>query len=955
MKINRKFKQLPLIFCSISLTFFVLTCISVSTADYANLGKGGDVIPLTNRALTGKLPNGLRYYILENSLPENMANLALVVNAGSVLERDDQRGLAHFVEHLAFDGTKHFPNKDIIEYFRSLGMRFGGDANAYTSYDETVYHFDIPVENVGGVKRIPDKALTILDDWTYTVSFLKEEVINESRVVLEELRTRSDAMDRVRKKLFPILFAGSAYAERQPIGLAEIIENAASEHVREFYNRWYTSDNMAVVFVGDFDGKKLEERLAQKFTMPSAGNPVNRPRIELPPPKNGNFNVEIITDPELTSTNYLIYYKMKKSAQKGTLAYYRETVIDYLIDYMLSLRFEESRSDPRSAANGSWGGVWRWSANARFYSMGTEPKTGRAQDALRELLLEKESIRRFGFTESELELAKLDIVSYMEKLLSEKDRTESRKYIRDFTNHFLYGEDMADVEWEANAVNAMLPGIGLKDILQTIKNYFSANDITVFLISPQAEAENLPTAEKIKSIFMETQSAKITRKQDNLLSGDLMDKTPSAGGITSENIDSGTGARIIVLANGAKVIFKETANKNNEIVLYATAKGGTANATEKTFASVDLLSEMITVSGLGPYSRNELSGKLAGKQVSMSFWNSNYYRGFQGSSTTADLKTLFQMVHLFFTRPRLDERAISAMLDQYRTTLLHQNDDPQMVFARELTKIVTDNHPLFKPLEYDDIAKVSIKDADDFLKQCINPGDYTFVFTGNVNLNVIRELSAVYIGSIPVSKSMNNWNNPELKRPAEGRRTIYKGKEDRGIVYLSWFADGPADFSEQRNQTSALLSEYLDIILNDEIREKLGGVYSISAGASVITIPSGKYRINVYFMCNPSRVDELINAVRDLLTGLTRQPLNQDTFNKSKEALLKEHERSLQRNLYIAQSYSNSSVLYNTPLSRLNSRPDAIKAVTVQGVQDLCKDMLVFAPVQVVLLPEGRK
>ncbi|GBU28330.1 peptidase M16 [Treponema sp. R8-4-B8] len=952
MKTNRKFNQLPLILCSVLLTFVILTCISISAADYGNLGKGEDIIPLTSRAITGKLPNGLRYYILENSLPENMAKLALVVNAGSVLEREDQRGLAHFVEHLAFDGTKRFPNKDIIEYFRSLGMRFGADANAYTSYDETVYHFDIPVENVGGVKSIPDKALAVLDDWTYTVSFLSEDVTNEGRVVLEELRTRSDAMDRVRKRLFPILFAGSAYAERQPIGLAEIIENATSGQVREFYERWYTSDNMALVFIGDFDGKKLEAQLAQKFTMPPASKPVNRPLIELPPPRNGNFNVEIITDPELTSTNFMIYYKMKKGARKGTIGYYRETLIDYLIDYMLSLRFEEAHSDPKSAANESWGGVWSWAHNARFYSMGTEPKTGMARDALRELLLEKESIRRFGFTESELELAKMNTVSRMEKLLSEKDRTESRRYFRDFTSHFLYGEEMPDIEWEVNAVNALLPGIGLKDILQTVKGYYSANDITVFLISPQAEAENLPTPKEIKSIFKETQSAKITRKQDNMVSGDLMDKAPTAGDIVSENIDSATGAHIIILSNGAKVIFKETANKNNEIVLYAMAKGGTANATEKTIVSVNLLSEMITASGLGPYSRNELLVKLAGKQVSASFWNHNFIRGFQGSSTTADLKTLFQMIHLFFTQPRLDERAISAMLDQYRTTLKHQNDDPESVFWHELTKTLYNNHPLFKPLEYDDIAKVSIKDADDFLRQCINPGDYTFVFTGNVNINVIRELSSVYIGSIPVSQPMNKWNNPGLKRPAEGRRTIYKGKDDKSMVYLRWTVNGPADFSEQRNQTAALLSEYLEIILNDEIREKLGGVYSISAGVSVDVIPYGEYRINVYFVCNPSRAEELINAVRDILTGLTKQPLNQDTFNKSKEALLKEHERSLQRNLHIAQSYTNSSVLYNTPLSRLNSRADAIKAVTVQSVQTLCREILVSGPVQVVLFPE---
>jgi len=949
MKANKKF---IILFSSILLVFFVLTCTTASAAKYANLGKETDIIPLTSRALTGKLPNGLRYFILENSLPENMANLALVVNAGSVLERNDQRGLAHFVEHVAFDGTKRFPNKEIVEYLRSLGMRFGGDANAYTSYDETVYHFDVPTEKVNGVKRIPDKALAVLDDWTYAVSFLSEDVKNESRVVLEELRARSDAMERVRKILLPALFAGSAYAERQPIGLAEIIENATSEQVKEFYDRWYTSDNMALIFAGDFDGKALEAQLAEHFNMPSAKQPVNRPHYDLPPPKNGNFKIEVITDPELTSSSFLIYYKMNKGAKKGTLGYYRETVIDNLIDHMLSQRFDEAQSNPQSASNGSWGGIWRWSANGRFYSMGTDPKTGKAEDALRELLLEKESMYRFGFTQSELELAKMELVSYMNKLLSEKDRTESRRFVRDFTNHFLYGEDMADIEWEAAAVKAMLPGIGLKEILQTARNYFSANDITVFLLSPQAEAENLPTNGKIRSVFNEMQYAKITPRKDNALSGDLMDKIPPVGDIVSEEIDSVTDAHIITLSNGAKVIFKETANKNNEVVLYAIAKGGTTNATEKTIVSVDLLSEMINASGLGPYSRIELANKLAGKQVSASFWNYNYYRGFQGSSATADLKTLFQMIHLFFTKPRLDERAITAMLDQYKTILAHQNEDPENYFSNELTKIIYNNHPLFKPLEFDDLAKVSIKDADDFLKRCINPGDYTFVFTGNATLDVIRELSAVYIGSIPVSQSMNKWNDPALKRPAEGRKTLNKGKDDKSMVFLGWFAGGSADFNEQKNQTASVLSEYLEIILNDEIREKLGGVYSISAGASVSTIPSGEGRISVYFVCNPSRADELISAVQNILTGVANKPLNQDTFNKSKEALLKEHERSLQRNLHIAQSYANSSALYSTPLSRLNSRPDVIKSVTAQNVQALCKEMLANGPVQVVLLPE---
>ncbi|MDR3020598.1 MAG: insulinase family protein [Treponema sp.] len=935
----------------ILLSALVLTCVSAPRMDYAGLGKGDDLVPLTDRALTGTLPNGLKYFIIENSLPENRAHLALLVNAGSVLERDDERGYAHFVEHLAFSDTERFPKMQLIEYLRSLGMRFGADANAYTSYNETVYHFDVPVENTDGVKRIPERALAILDDWTYAVSFLPEDVASESLVILEEHRTRLGAMERVRKITLPMLFAGSAYENREPIGLVETIENATSESLRGFYSRWYTSDNMALVFVGDFDGKALQADLARHFNKPAAAAPVNRPVHELPPPKNGNFQVRIITDPELTSSSYMIYFKQKQGAPRGTLKFYRETILDYLIDTMLSLRFDEKSNDPDSAATSAWGGIWRWAANSRFYSMGSSPKTGSVEKALEELLLEKEAMRRFGFTASELERAKVSLVSYMEKQLSEKDRRESRLFVRNITSHFLYGEDMADIEWEMNAVNSLLPGIGIKEIADRARNYFANNDCIVFLIAPQAEAENLPTENRIREIFKETASARIQRRISESLSDELLDKLPESGSVKSEYTDKDTDATVLELSNGAKVILKETENKNNEIILYAMAKGGTNNASLEDLVSANMASEMTAVSGLGPYSRTELVNKLAGKQVSFSFWNSAYYRGFQGSSTVNDLKTFFEMLYLSFTNPRFDERAIDAMLDQYSTALANQNFNPQRVFSNEITRIITNNHPYYLPLELEDLEKVSIERAFDYLSGCLNPADYTFVFTGNLDINQMKEFSKKYIASIPNSASMNSWADPKITRPGKTEKSVYMGVDERCSVYLVWFASGPDSFDERKNQAAAVLSEYLDILLTDEIREKMSGVYSISPGASVSVIPKGEYRLNVYFQCSPERAEELIAAVEERIREIANSPINQDTFVKSKEALLMEHERALQRNLHIAQSYANSSVLYDTPLSRLNARPDAIRAVTAAEMQTLCRDMLAVGAVRVVLYP----
>jgi len=920
--------------------------------DYAGLGKETDKVPLTGRALTGTLPNGLRYYILENRRPENRAHLALAVNAGSVLEREDERGLAHFVEHLAFNDTERFPKLELIEYLRSLGMRFGADANAYTSYNETVYNFDVPVEVSGGVKRIPERALAILDDWTRAVSFLQEDVESESRVILEELRTRLGAMDRARKIMLPILFKGSAYADREPIGLQSVIENAVSPQLKGFYDRWYTSDNMALVFVGDFDGKTLEKELADHFKMKAAVEPVNRPYYELPPPVSGNFHAEIITDSELTSTSFMIYFKQNAGVPRGTLAYYRESVIDYLIETMLDIRFNEASSDPEAAATDYWGGIWRWSGRSRFFSMGTQPKNGKAEEALKELLLEKESIKRFAFTQNELDRAKLNLLSYMENLLSEKDRRDSRFFQNGFISHFLTGEDMADIEWEVDAVNKLLPGIGVNEIAAAIAGIFSVDDIVVFLLAPQAEAGSLPSAQRIKELFRETENAALSARQEVFVSGELLDNVPSAGKIVSQETDAQTGAKKIVLSNGANVILKETENKNNEIIFYAMARGGTANAARDVFISASLASEMINVSGLGPYSRIELINKLAGKQVSFSFWVSNYYRGFQGSSVTQDLKTFFEMLHLFFTSPSVDKKAVAAMLDQYRTNLAHIEDDPQRVFVRELDRIVSGNHPLFKPLELEDMDKVSIEQAIDFLDYCINPADYTFIFTGNINTETMLEYLTVYLASIPKADSMNAWVNPGIIRPKESDHVIYKGRDERSLVYLTWFADGPSGFDEKKNQTAAVLTEYLDIMFTDEIRENLGGVYSIFSEAYVSVIPQSEYSLSVYFQCSPERTDELIAAVQDCLAAV-KNDINADTFSKAKEAVLMEHESSIQRNIHIAQSYANSSVLYNTPLSRLNRRPDVIRDVTPEDLKALCREILSSGPVRITLYPEG--
>jgi zinc protease len=916
---------------------------------YGGLGQPSDPVPFMEKARTGLLPSGLRYFILENSLPENRAYLTLAVKAGSVHEADDEQGLAHFVEHMAFSGTARFPEAELVNYLRSLGMRFGPEVNAYTSFDKTVYGIEVPVETgEGGVRRIPDTALAVLDDWTRAIGFAPADVDKERAVILEEYRSRLGAMDRIRRKMLPVLFEGSKYAERLPIGKPEIIETAPAGRLEGFYRKWYQADTMSLILVGDFDGAALEASLKDHFSIEKPAAPTVQPQHDLPPPKKQAV-VQVLSDPELTATRVDIYFKRSRQAVRGDLSYYRGELIDALIGRMLDFRFEDEamKSDCPYVYAGA--GNARYGASSRFYLMVARAKTGTAESCVEELLREKESLLRYGFTQAEFSLAANSLVSDMQKLVSEKDKQESSGFVDSLTEFYLNGGNHADLEWELDAIQGLLPHIGMADIKAVLKDYFKSGDIKVFISAPDAERESLPSEARVRQMLHESSKMKIAPPESGMVEEGFLPYPPAPGQIVLESVDGETGAVRWELSNGARVILKETKNKNNEIVLQAMARGGNTSASAEDRVSAKLASEMISLSGLGPYPRTELIKKLADKQVSFSLWTSTYNRGIEGSSTNEDLKTLFEMIYLGFTDPRIDPEAVKVMLDQHRTRLAQRNESPDTVFSDEISRSIYGGHPFFKPLETGDLPHANIDSALSFFRRGLNPADYTFIFTGNIKLETLRNYAETYLASIPQTESWNNWTRLQFERPGKAEKTVYKGKEDRSLVYLCWFSKTP--YSEEASAAAQVLSEYLDIRMTEEIREKRGGVYSISVGASVSPVPEGELSISVYFVCDPRRVQELSQAVIDLLRE-TQNTVNQDTFSKSVAALKKQWEMSIQSNSYIAQSYANSSVLLGLPLSRLNKRPQYYDALTPADVRKLCTQALQNGPCQVVLYPE---
>ncbi|MDR2097038.1 MAG: insulinase family protein [Spirochaetaceae bacterium] len=905
----------------------------------------------------GTLANGLRYYIYENHRPENRASLTLAVNAGAVLEDDDENGLAHFVEHMAFNGTKRFSESEVIDYLRSLGMRFGADANAFTTADATVYEIEVPVEaDKDGVKRVPGKALDILDDWTYAITFAPEAVDDERRVIMEEYRMRRfGSMGRQQKILSTGLLAGSRYAERDVIGLPEVLENVPAEKIKEFYKKWYKPQNMAVIFVGDFDGGALEETLSSHFDAPADTGEFVRPEYSLPPPKKNNIRVEISTDPEIPYTQMILFYKLNYAKNKNTIAEYRGALIDNLINRMFTERINDAVLDPQSPFAAASADLFNMVRPSHFFTFSLVSKPGMAEGALDEMLVINESVRRYGFSNTEIERAMLSVLSDTARLAAEKEKNESFFLTNKLVSHYFENKSIPDIDWELETIEKLLLSITQNDIHKAVKNYFLYNDIFVFVSAPEAEAEFVPAADIITRKIKSAGSLKIKKPGEAAFDSMLLDKTPERGAIEEEIIHDDTGIVEWRLENGARVLLKNTENKNDDIELYAASRGGTSDSSLEDTVSAGLAAELLSASGIGRWSRRDLVKKLSGKQVSFSFNASNFTRNIQAWSNTADLKTMFELLYLTFTEPRIDTEAVSVVTDEYRTLLSLGSQNPEDVFFDEIQKITYGSNPRFMPLTIDDLPKIDADKALAFIKKCLNPADYTFAITGNIHPVIMRDLVETYAASIPKKSSFNQWSQPSppIKRPGKTETVIRKGKEDKGYVYSGRFT--AKKFDENTAVICGVLSEYLDIVLVRSIREKLGGVYSISAKASISPVPpDGEISFEVFFICDPKRSAELNKAVEAELAKIASGDIDADTFGKAQKALVKNWEQNMQSNKFLSGSFANYQVIFDIPITHLYDKPRAYEALRSADMQNLMKQILESGPITVIMHPEDK-
>ena len=925
-------------------------CLAGAQTQIARAQALTDKMPVDAQITIGKFANGMTYYIRANKKPEKRAELRLVVNAGSVLEDDDQQGLAHLVEHMAFNGTKHFPKNDIVSFMESIGMRFGADVNAYTSFDQTVYMLSVPTDK----PEVLDKALLILEDWAHNLTFDPTEIEKERGVVMEEWRLGRGAGMRMTQKIFPVILKDSRYAERLPIGKPEIIQNGKAERLKQFYSDWYRPDLMAVVAVGDFDKAAVQKMVESHFaSIPAATKP--RPRQEFDVPDHKDTAYAIATDKE-ANTTIVELETMLPSRPEGTVAAYRQNTVDRLFSGMMGARFAEIAQQPNAPFIQAFAGRSSFFARSKdAATLAALVKEDGVERGLDALLSEAERVARFGFTAGELERQKQNVLRSYERLALEKENRESGSRADEYVRNFLVHETLPSAEDEYNLHKAFLPGITLEEVNKLAKEWFPDRDRMVIVEGPEKAGVSIPDQAKLAAVIKSAAAKDLKPYVDTIAGATLLDTAPTAGKVVKTNTRDAAGITEWELSNGVKVVLKPTNFKEDEILFRASSPGGTSLAADSDYIPADVASQVVTLGGVGKFSAIDLRKILAGKLASATPFINELSEGLNGSSSKRDLETMFQLIYLRFTQPRADTNAFNAAASQMKAVLANQSVVPEFNFQNALMAARYQNHPRRRFDTVETINSWNLDKSFAFYKdRFADASDFTFVFVGSFDPDTIKPLVEKYLGSLPSIHRKESWKDVGVRTPNDVVvKRVEKGVEPKSLSAIVF--SGPFEFNQQNRITIRAMSEILQRRLLEVIREELSGTYGINASPGYQKVPTSEYSIAISFGSAPERTDALVKRVFDEIEKFKTEGPTDQQVSDEREALLKDFERSSKLNNYLV-----SQILFryenNEDPAGIWAIPDFYKKIDKAMLQDAAKKYLdTKRYVEVSLFPEKKQ
>lgn len=901
-------------------------------------------LPLDPAVTVGTLENGLRFYVRVHREPRNRAELRLVVNAGSVLEDPDQRGLAHFLEHMAFNGTENFERQALVDYLESIGMRFGPDLNAYTSFDETVYMLQLPTDD----PEILDTGFRILEEWAHRITLDPEEVEKERGVILEEWRLGRGAQARVLDQQVPVLFEGSLYAERLPIGDTAVIRSAPVEALERFYRDWYRPDLMAVVAVGDFDAAEVEAAIRERFSrIPRPPDPRPRPDVRIPPRRGTGFS--IVSDPELPVAQVAVAFR-QPPREEGTVGAYRRSIVEALYRAMLNFRLQERTREEDPPFLGAASVQGRIVRQAELYQLAAAVQPGGVEAGLEALLVEAERVARAGFTPSELSREKEALLRRLQRALDERERRPSGALAAEYVRHFLTGEPIPGIEAEFELVQSLLPTIGLEEVNALGRELMYGRDRVILVSAPDAQGP-LPSEESLLAVFGRAAEAEVAEYAEG---GDevLMAEPPLPGRITAEVVVEALEARVWTLSNGARVIVRPTDFRDDEVLFQAWAPGGISLAPDELLVPARTAAAVVGQGGIGELSLTALQRVLAGRVATVTPSIGEISQGMSGAASIRDLETLFQLIHLHFTAPRRDPGAFQALRAQLDALLANRDASPQAHFQDTLAVTMAQGHPRARPIGPWYLERMDLDASLDFYRERFaDASGFTFVFVGTLDPDGLRPLVERYLASLPATGRGESWRDDGVRPPSGPiRKVVRKGLEPQSLTQLLF--TGEVEYTDRNRDLLGALAQALEIRLRETLREGLGGTYGVSVSGQVVRDPRSEYTVGIAFGSDPRRVEELLAAVQEEILRLQHYgPLEEDMV-KVREAHRRSREVGQRQNAYWLQQLLNWS-RYDLDPERITA-PSLWDHLTSYDLREAARRFLRMDNVVVVtLLPES--
>lgn len=929
MKINRK-SIIPLL-----LAVWTIAAITSLKAQLTGNLQQNSPIPFHESVRTGTLSNGMKYYLLKNAKPEHRVEIRLALKAGSILEDEDQKGVAHFVEHMCFNGSKNFKKNELIDYLEKTGTKFGADLNAYTSFDETVYMLELRTDD----QAIFNKGLLVFEDWAGGVNFDHEEIDKERGVVESEWRTRLSPEQRMQNRYFPVIYAGSQYGKRLPIGDMEIIRHAPYDNFKRFYRDWYRPDLMALIMVGDFDLNAVEKQVKERFS--KLKNPAKpRPRTEFDVPKHKNTLVSVCSDKEATSTTVRLMYNHDYH-KPATIKDYRQELIYNLYNAMINARLGELSQLADPPFNFAFSYYGADVGNAAKYTSFASTKDGAALNGLKAVLEENERAKRYGFTPTELDRMKKQTETEYESAYKEQDKTMSRNLVSGIVSYFLDQTPFMNAAQEYELVKSLLPTITLEDVNACGRRFITDENRVVVVTSPEKPEIKLPTEAELLNLVNSAKGLRVEPYVDKVSDAPLMAQLPQKGSVIKEEKNAELGTTTWTLSNNAVVVLKPTTFKNDEILFSATSEGGAFLYPDSEDLDASYAAPIITGCGLGNFDNIQLDKYLTGKNVFVSPSIDNYREGMRGASSVADQETFFQLVNMYFTQPRMDEVAFNSFKTKRISALKNFLSDPQRYFSVESNKIKTQDHPRMRFETAEEIEKLNLKRMFDIYKERFsNAGDFTFFFTGSFTPESIKPFIEQYIASLPSNSGREKMKDLGVRFP-EGvvEKSWSKGDAPKSNVDITFHT--PFEYTDRNRYVFSSLVDVLKIKLREELREDKGGVYGVSVYGSTKNFPLAENTITISFNCTPGNEKNLIDATMKVLAKVKEIGANETDLTKVKETQRQERIKNLEQNNFWSNTllYAFQSKI-NPELILMKNYEPFINSLTADDIKSAAKQYL---------------